>query len=127
MKIRLWLLAAVLSVAAFVPNVCEAGKPYRVRWGSAPAGTGAPWAGSYNHTAYGAPVALVVPPSVERYGSYSWGMPASHTHYLPEQFTRSPYGAGGSNYGAYGYGGVTPVFPSSSGQFGVYYVRGPWW
>lgn len=85
------------------------------------------WHGGYYHTQYGAPVALVVPPSVRYQGHYSWGVPASHTSEVTAQFGRmSP------SIDAYPGNGMyplapTPVFPSHTDQFGVYYVRGPWW
>lgn len=122
MKLRYWLPVAAFVAAACAPDLVSARD--RLRWGTAPAAAAPSWHGPYVHTSYGAPVALVVPPSVKGYGSYTWGMPASHRHGLPDQFGRQGgYGAGSYEGGMYG----TPYHPSSSHQFGVYYVRGPWW
>lgn len=83
------------------------------------------WHGAYANTAYGTPVSLVVPPSAYWQGHYSWGMPASHTSPVYSQFGR--WNGTVNDYGVQGYPLPTPLFPSHTDQFGVYYVRGPWW
>lgn len=81
------------------------------------------WHANYAHSAYGQPVALVVPPTAQMQTSWSWGAPSAHFRRIDHQFGRDypgpgPFGAGFNN---------TPAWPSSTDQFGVYYVRGPWY
>ncbi|HEY1065206.1 MAG TPA: hypothetical protein VGE52_03825, partial [Pirellulales bacterium] len=47
------------------------------------------WHGNYYNTQYGAPVALVVPPTAFYQTHYTWGMPASHTSLVADQFHRA--------------------------------------
>jgi hypothetical protein len=82
-----------------------------------------PWHGGYYYTQWGAPVALVVPPTAEFQTDYSWGVPASRRGRIDHQFHHG--------FPGYGYGGsygflATPQFPNDTRQFGVYSVRGPW-
>jgi len=84
---------------------------------------GTPWHGDYYHTMWGEPVALVVPPNMELQTHWNWGV--AQTAITPNwhQFNRAypgPFVAGGRGFRA------TPNWPSSTDQFGVYYVRGPW-
>ena len=87
------------------------------------------WHAGYSHTAWGAPVALVVPPTARMQTRMGWGV--SQTTMLPiyHQFERPYPGAMGAEGGAMP-GGMplnpTPRWPSHTDQFGVYYVRGPW-
>src|SRR5687767_6151949 len=81
-----------------------------------------PWHGAYYHYQYGRPLALVVPPTAHMQSSYSWGVAQTRMTPIYHQFGRAYYGEGGA-------GGPflpTPHWPSSTDQFGVYYVRGPW-
>ncbi len=82
-----------------------------------------PWHAPYYHTQYGAPVALVVPPCSCKHTDWSWGVCGTTVRPNYHQFGRS--------YPAWGYGTgqclrPTPQWPSSTSQFGVYYVRAPW-
>ena len=87
---------------------------YRARWYN--------WNRNYAHTEYGQPVALVVPPTANLQTNYGWGVASSRLSRIEHQFQR--------NFPGYGtFGGPfrpTPVWPSDTTQFGVYYVRGPW-
>jgi hypothetical protein len=80
------------------------------------------WNRNYAHTEYGQPVALVVPPTANMQTNYGWGVASSRLSRIEHQFQR--------NFPGYGmFGGPfrpTPVWPSDTTQFGVYYVRGPW-
>jgi len=80
------------------------------------------WNRNYAHTDYGQPVALVVPPTANLQTNYGWGVASSRISRIEHQFQR--------NFPGYGrFGGPfrpTPVWPSDTTQFGVYYVRGPW-
>jgi len=81
------------------------------------------WHANYAHSSYGQPLALVVPPTAQLKSNWSWGAPSSTTCRIDHQFGRDypgagPFGAGFRN---------TPAWPSNMHQFGVHYVRGPWY
>jgi len=80
------------------------------------------WHGNYYDVAWGTPVALVLPPTAGRQTKWSWGVANTEVVPISHQFGRSypgPY-AGGTGFLP------TPLWPSHTDQFGVYYVRGPW-
>jgi hypothetical protein len=80
------------------------------------------WNRNYAHTEYGQPVSLVVPPTANLQTNYGWGVASSRISRIEHQFQRNYPGSGM-------FGGPfrpTPVWPSDTSQFGVYYVRGPW-
>ena len=81
------------------------------------------WHGNYAHSAYGRPVALVVPPTAQLQTDWSWGAPSAHFSRIDHQFGRDDLGAGvqGGRFRR------TPRWPTSTHQFGAYYVRGPWY
>ncbi len=82
-----------------------------------------PWHGDYYHTAYGRPVALVVPPNADTQTHWSWGAPSTRITPIYHQFGRAypgPISTAGRRFRS------TPQWPSSTDQFGVYYVRAPW-
>ena len=81
------------------------------------------WNGRYAHSAYGQPVALVVPPTANMQTNWGWGVGSSRFSRIDHQVQRNYPGAG-----AYGFWPwrKTPAWPSDTTQFGVYYVRGPW-
>mgnify|MGYP001413972861 CR=1 FL=1 len=80
------------------------------------------WNRNYAHTEYGAPVALVVPPTANLQTNYGWGVASSRISRIDHQFQRNYPGEGqfGGPYRS------TPLWPSDTVQFGVYPVRGPW-
>lgn len=82
------------------------------------------WHGDYYHPAYGAPVALVVPPTAGRMTGYHWGVAGYRTTPIYHQFRKGFPGYNG-NAGR-SFFKPTPLWPSDTDQFGVYYVRGPW-
>lgn len=112
--------AAILTVAVAAP--AEAGNPYGYTdaWAAQAAAT-YPWHGAYYHQQYGAPVALVVPPTSHMRQTYSWGVSQNLMYPIHHQFARPvpPPGYGGGFL-------PTPHWPSHTDQFGIYYVRGPW-
>ena len=83
----------------------------------------APWHGQYRHTAYGKPVSLIVPPIANLQTEYRWGVPSSRVRPIHHQFGRSYPAEAGAPGTAFR---PTPYWPSSTDQFGVYYMRGPW-
>jgi len=80
------------------------------------------WNRNYAYTDYGQPVALVVPPTANLQTNYGWGVASSRISRIDHQFQRNfpGYGAFGGPFRP------TPIWPSDTSQFGVYYVRGPW-
>ena len=81
------------------------------------------WHANYVHSAYGQPVALVVPPTAQLQTNWSWGAPSARFSRIDHQFGRDYPGQGP-------FGGSfrrTPVWPRDTAQFGVYHVRGPWY
>ncbi len=82
------------------------------------------WSGAYYDQTFGAPVALVIPPTAEMQTHMGWGVGSTYITPNCPQFSRI-YPGGGYTYDRRAYLG-TPPWPSSTDQFGVYYVRGPW-
>lgn len=91
-------------------------------WNQMQAGL-SPWHGAYYNTQWGRPVALVVPPTSAYETHWSWGVAQTRVTPIYHQFGRNfpgPYPEGGPGFAP------TPRWPSSTDQFGVYPVRGPW-
>jgi hypothetical protein len=87
------------------------------------------WNRNYAYTDYGVPTALVVPPTANLQTNYGWGVASSRMSRIDHQFQRNYPGGGIGGIGGVAFGGPfrpTPVWPSDTTQFGVYYVRGPW-
>jgi hypothetical protein len=102
---------------AWTPTCCDVGymRPvYRAQYYN--------WNRNYAYTDFGAPTALLVPPTAQLQTNYGWGVASSRISRIDHQFQR--------NYPGYGqFGGPfrpTPLWPSDTTQFGVYPVRGPW-
>ena len=87
------------------------------------------WHAGYSHTGWGAPVALVVPPTARMQTRMGWGVSQSMMTPIYHQFER-PYPSAMTDGAAVP--GMclplypTPRWPSHTDQFGVYYVRSPW-
>ncbi|MEJ5340807.1 MAG: hypothetical protein WHT09_04490 [Thermogutta sp.] len=82
-----------------------------------------PWYGDYYNGAWGAPVAVVVPPTAEFQTHWGWGVGNMRVTTIDHQFTR--------NWPGPAMGGAvplrpTPAWPQDTDQFGYYYIRGPW-
>lgn len=129
MNQRPFLMVALLALVTFgATNTASAwihGLPCRgAGYGGLSDGTyGGAWHAPYYHTMWGMPVAQVVPPTAEKQTHWGWGVGATHVTPIGPQF--------GVNYavpGPYGPAAIypTPAWPSSTDQFGVYYIRGPW-
>jgi hypothetical protein len=82
------------------------------------------WHGNYYDVAWGTPVALVCPPNAGRQTKWAWGVTNTQVVPISHQFGRNYPGAGAAGGGAAFL--PTPIWPNSTDQFGVYYVRGPW-
>jgi len=79
------------------------------------------WHSNYAHSMYGQPLALVVPPTAQMQTTWSWGAPSVSR--IDHQFGRDDSGSGsrGRSFRR------TPAWPRNTQQFGVHYVRGPWY
>jgi hypothetical protein len=112
--------AAAVAAAAVLPSTVRAEMPYLRPLRRASMYN---WHANYAYTDYGAPTALVVPPTAQLQTNWSWGAPSMRVSRIDHQFTRNypgpaPFGAGVMH---------TPHWPQDTAQFAVYYVRGPWW
>jgi hypothetical protein len=105
------------AVDCWTPTCCDAGymKPiYRSQFYN--------WNRNYAYTDFGAPTALVVPPTAQLQTNYGWGVASSRISRIDHQFQRNYPGDGP-------FGGPfrsTPIWPSDTTQFGIYPVRAPW-
>jgi hypothetical protein len=84
------------------------------------------WHGGYNYWRFGAPTALVVPPTASFQTEYNWGVAQTRVLPIYAQFTGDAFAAGAPGAVAPGQFSNTPYWPSSTSQFGIYPVRGPW-
>lgn len=114
-------IVLTLTLAAFVPEA-EAGGLIMNRWGHRFAAT-TPWHDGYVHTAYGQPLVLMVPPTVQTQREMGWGVSQSEVNPIYHQFQR---GFPGPIRDVNTRFRNTPRWPSHTTQFGVYYIRGPW-
>lgn len=80
------------------------------------------WHGNYAYTPYGRPTSLVVPPTAQMQTNWSWGVASSSISRIDHQYTRDYLGPGSA-----GRFNSTPHWAGNTNQFGVYYVRGPWY
>ena len=80
------------------------------------------WNRNYAYTDFGAPTALLVPPTAQLQTNYGWGVASSRISRIDHQFQRNYPGNG--QFG--GPARSTPLWPSDTTQFGVYPVRAPW-
>ena len=88
------------------------------------------WHAGYSHTGWGAPVALIVPPTARMQTRMGWGVSQSTVTPIYHQFER-PYPSAVTADGTAMPGPCSPLYPtprwpSHTDQFGVYYVRSPW-
>ncbi len=99
----------------------DATRMHRWNWRQSAAN---PWHGNYNYWRYGQPTALVVPPTAAFQTEYNWGVAQTKSLPIYHQYSRDFGGAGGVTGGDETMN--TPYWPSSTRQFGIYPVRGPW-
>lgn len=105
------------ALDCWTPTVCDVGymKPIcRARYYN--------WNRNYAYTDYGAPTALVVPPTAQLQTNWGWGVASSRISRIDHQYQRN-YPGNGPFGGPYR---PTPVWPSDTVEFGVYPVRAPW-
>ena len=82
-----------------------------------------PWHGDYYDTAWGTPVAVVVPPTAESQTHLGWGVGATRVTPIQHQYQREYPGPGVFDRSGFR---AAPRWPSNTDQFGDYYIRGPW-
>lgn len=122
MKTLVAICVASLALAIAVPQPARAAAGIADRLAARHAQT-MPWHGPYYHTAWGVPVALVVPPTAHMQVNWGWGVSQSTVTPIYHQFSRNYPG----EFEGPGYPfAATPHWPSHTSQFGVYYVRGPY-
>ena len=112
------LLASCVVAAAASAELARAENPQTYAYRQAQR---LPWHNGFYDVAWGEPVALVVPPTAEFQSNYGWGVGGTRVSPIYHQFGRP--------FPGYGGGGAflpTPLNPSDTQQFGVYYIRGPW-
>jgi len=116
------LAACALAIAAIVaatPAIATAEMPYLKPLRRAQMYN---WHAQYAYTDYGVPTSLVVPPTAQLQTNWSWGAPSMRVSRIDHQYTRNYAGQGRPGPWAY-----TPHWPQDTAQFGVYYVRAPWY
>lgn len=122
------------GACAGVGSMMHSGQPLidpwaRADWIAAQRAATQSWHAGYSHTSWGAPVALVVPPTARMQTRMGWGVSQTTVSPIYHQFER-PYPGGMMAEGSTLPGVMplrpTPRWPSHTDQFGVYYVRGPW-
>ncbi|BBO36107.1 hypothetical protein [Lacipirellula parvula] len=116
------LAACTLAVAAAIaacPAIATAEMPYLKPLRRASMYN---WHAQYAYTNYGVPTSLVVPPTAQLQTNWSWGAPSMRVSRIDHQYTRNYAGQGAAGPWAY-----TPHHPQDTAQFGVYYVRAPWY
>lgn len=116
-----WTMWATL-VAGVIETTAQAGGAHSDRVARRRAAT-LSWHDRYYNSAYGTPVALVVPPTAEYQTDWAWGVSGTRITPIYHQFGRAYPGGG---YGGGGGFRPTPIWPSDTSQFGIHYVRGPW-
>ncbi|MEX1039608.1 MAG: hypothetical protein WDZ51_03185 [Pirellulaceae bacterium] len=124
---RIFSIAMLMAtlIAGGLTHSAQAGHPWSRTYAnnaSAYHAAQAPWHGAYAYQNYGTPLAQVVPPTAAMQSSYGWGVPSSRMTPIHHQFN-SQHPGGMTSHGNLR---LTPVQPTHTSQFGVYYVRGPW-
>ncbi len=117
-------LLRILALGALIlcglASLAQAGTPYPYIYRHSQF---MPWHGAYADEEYREPIALVTPPTAGLQKQYHWGVGGSRVVPIYHQFSR-PYPGGNVIVGD-GFR-QTPMWPSDTTQFGVYYIRGPW-
>jgi len=124
---RIFVLATLLTLSAVAQGLAEHPKVPMDRRGlhgdRCCSGHDYTWNGAFYDPTFGAPVALVIPPTAEMQTHLGWGVGGTRITKNSIQFNRIYPGGGPYDRRAFL---PTPPWPSDTDQFGVYYVRGPW-
>ena len=81
------------------------------------------WHGNYYSPAWGMPMAVVVPPTVQSQTNWGWGVGNTRVTGVPHQYERGYPSYGRSEGNMFR---PTPPWPTDTTQFGSRYIRGPW-
>jgi hypothetical protein len=119
---RFILITAAVAVLTTLGSSREATASIRDRVAQRQSQT-YPWHGDYYDTAWGMPVAVLVPPTAETQTNWGWGVGGTTITPIQHQFQRNYPGPGAYNRNWFR---PTPPWPSNTNQFGDYYIRGPW-
>lgn len=118
---RLVLCALWISTAALTALVLVDAAGARERVVSRRAATTTSWQAGYADSAWGVPVAVVVPPTARFQTHYNAGVGGMQVTPICPQFQ-----PGYPVPGQYGPFQPVPPWPTSTDQLGFYYIRGPW-
>jgi hypothetical protein len=116
-------VVACLALASGLAGMAQAGEGLALGHVAYQRAAVTPWHGSFYDPAWGMPIALVVPPNAENQTHWGWGVGNTRMTTIDHQFRHGYPGPGVYNRRGFQ---PTPPWPSSTDQFGVYYVRGPW-
>jgi hypothetical protein len=122
-RLSILSVAVFLLVAAGWPESAHAGEGSLLGFVAKRRAERTSWNAGYYDGVWGAPLALVVPPTAERQVNWGWGVGNTRVTTIYHQFRRNYPGPGQCDRSLYR---PTPPWPSDTLQFGVYYVRGPW-
>ncbi|MCE5303430.1 MAG: hypothetical protein LLF97_10025 [Planctomycetaceae bacterium] len=120
---RVSMVAAVLAISCLWADWAAAGPGTIKGWVARRQSQTYPWHGDYYDTAWGTPVAVVAPPTAESQAHLGWGVGATRVTPIQHQFGRNYPGPSEFHRSWFR---PTPAWPSSTDQFGDYYIRGPW-
>ena len=117
-------LFVIVMIGMFATSdTAQAKKRDRIKQWERERANATPWNGAYRHQAYSTPLAVIVPPTATTYRSLGWGVSKNVVSPLYHQFQLGAPRARKAGYGPYK---SLPMYPSSSDQYGAYYIRGPW-
>ena len=125
---RFWTLtlALVATFAILQARTAAAIEPTLMdRW-SARFARVTPWHGNYYHTAWGQPVALLVPPHAHMQSRWGWGVCQNTIHPIHHRMVRPYAGIVQDAAASNGVYRGTPTWVSHTDQYGVSYIRAPW-
>ncbi|HOA50966.1 MAG TPA: hypothetical protein PKI05_01840 [Thermogutta sp.] len=113
----------VVILTVSVPLVASAGENTFFGRRAAQRARSYSWSGEYYGATWGAPIAVVVPPTAEFQTHWGWGVGNFRVTPIDHQFSRNWPGPAQGGYLPLK---PTPQWPTDTDQFGMYYIRGPW-
>jgi len=117
-----WAVVALVVLAKGPWGAAFAGERALIRRNAVECPPMVAWHGDYYNTKWGVPVVQLVPPTAAHQTHWGWGVGNVRITPIYPQFERNYPGPFEPRAGFL----PTPVWPSDTDQFGVYYVRGPW-
>ena len=117
-------LFVIVMIGMFATSdTAQAKKRHRVNQWERQRANVTPWNGAYRHQAYSTPLAVIVPPTAASSRLLGWGVSKNVVAPLYHQYQLGAPQPSQAGFGPYK---SLPMYPSSSDQFGAYYIRGPW-